>query len=90
MKGQNLFDIALQECGNVEAAFDLALENDMSVTDLLNPDSSISLPNVVKNAKVVNTYSSQGLNPASENRGVIGSAIGVNFWTIGEDFTVIK
>lgn len=91
MKGQNLHDIAVQEFGTADAAFDIAVKNDIAVTDLLNPDNSVLLPdNLSKDVKTVNYYNSQELKPASENRGVIGSAIGINFWTIEEDFSVIK
>lgn len=89
LKGQNLHDIAIQETGSAGNAFDIALRNDIAVTDLLNTEAGITLPDTInKDAKVVGYFSSQQLKPASENRGIVGSAIGINFWTIEEDFII--
>ena len=89
MKGQNLHDIAIQELGTADAAFDMAIINDISVTDLLNPEEGVIIPdNSIRDPKTANFYSTKGLNPATENRGILGSAIGINFWSIEEDFRV--
>ena len=89
LKGQNLHDIAIQELGTADAAFDIAVRNDIAVTDLLNPEEGIVIPDdSVRDPKTVNFYDTKGLKPATENRGTIGSAIGINFWTIEEDFRV--
>ena len=44
LNNQSLLDVAIQEYGTVEAAFDIAVDNEMDVTDLLVPGSQISLP----------------------------------------------
>lgn len=89
MVGQNLHDIAIQEYGTSDAAFEIAVENDMAVTDLLSPDKAVTLPEGVnKDVKTANYYKSQGLKPATENKGIVGNAIGINFWTLEEDFIV--
>jgi hypothetical protein len=91
MVGQNLHDIAIQEYGTPDAAFNIAVSNDIAVTDLLTPAKEVVLPDGVgKDIKTANYYISQGLKPATENKGVVGNAIGINFWTIEEDFSVIK
>ncbi|WP_264520397.1 hypothetical protein [Flavobacterium sp. N1994] len=42
---QSLLDIAVQECGSVFAAFDLAVANEISVTEELVPGQKIIIPN---------------------------------------------
>lgn len=89
LKGQNLHDIAIQELGTADAAFDIALSNNIAVTDLLNVCKGVNIPgDIDKKTKTVNYYDSKGLKPATENRGVVGDAVGVNFWTIEEDFKI--
>lgn len=44
--GQSLFDIAVQELGNASYAMDVALLNNISVTDALVPGSNIDLPQI--------------------------------------------
>lgn len=41
---QSLFDIALQEYGDVRTVFDLALFNDISCTDILFTGMDVELP----------------------------------------------
>lgn len=40
---QSLLDIAIQECGTIEAAFALASRNDISLTDVLTPGQAIEV-----------------------------------------------
>lgn len=42
-EGQSLFDLALQECGHVSAAFGLATDNDLSLTAILTPGQVIEV-----------------------------------------------
>lgn len=44
VNNQSLMDIAIQEYGTIEAAFDIAVANGMEVTDRLVPGSQLSLP----------------------------------------------
>lgn len=90
MVGQNLHDITIQEYGKADAAFRIAVANDMAVTDLLT-SNEITLPDdLEKDVKVANYFKSQNLKPATENKGIVGNAIGINFWTIEEDFSIIE
>lgn len=86
--GQCLHDIAIQELGSVDRVFDIAVSNNMAITDLLSPDKEIILPEVTKNKPTATYYNAKELKPATENRGKIGIAIGVNFWAIEADFIV--
>lgn len=62
--GQSIFDIALQHCGDVAAAFDIAVLNDILLTDALAAGQSLAIPAVV-NTDVVNYYKSRGIVPAT-------------------------
>lgn len=88
LKGQCLHDIAIQELGSADKAFDIAVSNDMAVTDLLSPEGGVVLPGVAKDKQTATYYNAKALKPATENRGNVGAAIGVNFWAIEADFVV--
>lgn len=59
--GQTLLDIAIRECGTIEAAWDIATANDVAITDL--PDN-VKITGVV-NSRVVKYYTSNGIIPAT-------------------------
>lgn len=62
---QSLLDIALQTSGNIEAAFDLAADNDISISEPLETDAALrSVP--VVDQKVVNRYEAVDVRPATE------------------------
>lgn len=63
-RNQSLFDIAMQHVGCTEAAIDIAILNDMSLTDDLSVDQLLEIPSV-KNKQVVNYYSVRGIFPAT-------------------------
>ena len=44
ISNQSLLDIAIQENGNLYSCFEVALVNNISITDSLNPLSSIDVP----------------------------------------------
>lgn len=62
--GQTLLDIALSECGVAEAAWDIALANDIAITD--TPDT-VSLTLLVGNKKIVAYYEANNIVPATGN-----------------------
>lgn len=76
LSGQSLFDIAIQECGSAEAVVQLALLNDISITDNLQIGQSILLPNNIENKENVQYFKSRGLNPATDiNKSLVRSGI---------------
>lgn len=62
--GQTLFDIALQECGSIDAAFEIASLNDVSISDIPASGMSLNIPEV-KNMKTVKYYKNNGIIPAT-------------------------
>ena len=87
---QNLLDMAVQIAGSMEAAFDLAVANGVSLTDTLD-DGQILDTVAAENADTVRRYSVQGIQPATaldENDIVALAQGGINFMGIEIDFIV--
>ena len=61
---QTLFDIAVQYCGDREAAFQIADINNLSLTEDLVAGSVIEVPQAI-NQRVVNYYQINGVKPAT-------------------------
>ena len=62
--GQTIFDVAIQHCGNANAAFQIAALNELSLTDDLTPGQSLQIPDVM-NIAVVKYYKLNSLIPAT-------------------------
>ncbi len=64
---QTLFDIALQVYGRPDFAFELALQNDLCLSDTVAPLSVLGLPlaNRTTNAAVADAYELNGIVPTS-------------------------
>jgi len=60
LEGQSLLDIAIQELGSAEGAFDLAVLNELSITDELEVGIELILPEVV-NTDIVSYYAKKRL-----------------------------
>jgi hypothetical protein len=43
LKHQTIIDVALQHCGNADAAFDIAALNDIEITDDIAPGTELLL-----------------------------------------------
>lgn len=93
LHNQSLFDVAIQYCGTVEAVFDLALENGLSLTQELSPGQLITIPKKDYGFQsVVSVFKNDSIQPASalseveiemiDARGGIGSMV------IGSTFIV--
>ncbi|MBR4137848.1 MAG: hypothetical protein IKU05_05495 [Bacteroidales bacterium] len=65
LNGQTLFDIALQFCGRVEAAFDIAAMNDIAVTSYMQAGAVVALPDIA-DKRIVAYYTNNGIKPATE------------------------
>lgn len=66
LEGQTLIDLAIQQCGSVEAAFQLAVENDLSVTDELSAGLELSSIDPVERP-VAQYYEAKRLKPATSD-----------------------
>jgi hypothetical protein len=62
---QTLFDIALQHCGDQEAATAIALLNGIDVTDTPETGTELLLPDIV-NRRVFKYYNDNKIKPATK------------------------
>ena len=89
---QSLFDIALQHCGIMEAAFDIAQANGISLTDDLTTGQTLTLPEPT-DTSMVQHYTTNNIQPAtaitnSEINDLLAIGEGIGFWAIEYDFVV--
>lgn len=85
-EGQTLWDIAIQESGSIEAAFELAELNGLSVTDDLIANQVLTTA-TIRDSEIVTFFSSKNRKPAS----AIGKKVrpgGIDYMQIGNDFKV--
>lgn len=91
LKYQNYFDIAVQETGITENAFEIAAANNMSVSDNILP-AIIDIPDTLnKDRNIVSRITAGRFRPAtSVTDNDIGTVPykGIGFMTIGIDFIV--
>ena len=89
---QSTLDLALQHCGSLEAAFDLALLNNVSITDDLLDGQKLDIPAALSK-DVTKYYAVHDIRPATAItteaiNEIICSGEGVEFWAIEYDFVV--
>ena len=89
---QNLIDVALEHCGTFEAAMQMALLNDISLTDDLEQGCTLLTPEVEKK-RVVTNFQSLRHAPATAITGaeiaeMTDGGEGIGFWGIEIDFIV--
>ncbi|NDW10444.1 hypothetical protein D0T56_12355 [Dysgonomonas sp. 520] len=82
---QSLIDLAIQTGGSIEAVFDLAIKNNLSITESLVVGTTIATAAVVA-SQIVNYYATRRLTPATDiTDGVTG---GIGAMGIEIDFVV--
>jgi len=66
LSGQSIFDVALMTRGIAEAAYDIAVDNSVSVTDdVVGLDLTVA-DNISANKRVVEFYSVNKISPATD------------------------
>lgn len=66
IQGQSLLDLAVQEYGTAQAVMQLALGNDLAVTDAVGAGNELVLPDSeVKNIDVAGYFSKNSILPAT-------------------------
>lgn len=86
---QSLFDLSLQVCGSIEAVFELAKVNGMSITDALAPGGVEYNADGIRDKQVVQHYANNHVIPSTaitEESKIMPE--GVEFWSIELDFKV--
>ena len=65
LNNQSLLDIAIMVSGSAEAAYNIALENGISITDDLMPGQVFQFTGTVMNKRVVDYCSANNIKPAT-------------------------
>jgi hypothetical protein len=65
--GQTLFDIAIEHCGAIESAFEIAKANNLNVTATLTNGQSLTVPTATKQSQIfiVNHFKTSPNKPAT-------------------------
>ena len=91
LNGQSLLDIAVQECGDAESAFSLAMLNGKSLSDELTNGEVLNLSEQT-DKRTVAQYRADSVFPATavtaEQYSETLEGEGVEFWGIEFDFIV--
>lgn len=82
---QTIVDIATEKAGDAGAALELALYNDLSLTEDLQTGASLNVEDV-KNSEVKNFFETALKSPATKEESETPTGIG--FMKIGVDFTI--
>ena len=85
---QSILDIAIQHLGDAQKAFDLAMLNDRSITDDIEPGDRLTIDETQRNRRMVQYYSVNALMPATALDGELQKPGGINFMGISIDFIV--
>lgn len=90
---QSLLDLAIQHTGTAENAFDLALQNNRSITDDLEAGESIEFTayGIQQNKDILSYYTTKKLQPATAISGDYSAdngLQGIDYWAIQMDFIV--
>lgn len=93
LNNQSLFDVAIRYCGTVEAIAEIAILNNLSITDDLIPGQIVQIPLTdYGNQEVINYFSTNKVDPATalteENTALIEENSGIGFWRIENNFIV--
>ncbi|MBQ6082974.1 MAG: hypothetical protein IJK92_01295 [Bacteroidales bacterium] len=64
LNGQTVFDVAIQNCGSVDAAYDIAILNNIEVTSYPESGTVLSVPDPI-DKKVVQYYQQNEIKPAT-------------------------
>ncbi|PWA05479.1 LysM domain-containing protein [Flavobacterium laiguense] len=88
---QTLQDIVIRYCGTIEALVQIAILNNISITQGLVPGQLIQIPNKdFGNQELVNYFNTNKIQPAC---GFVGNSLpdtptGIDYMIIGTDFIV--
>ena len=93
LHNQTLLDVAIRHCGTVEAVADIAILNNISITDDLIPGQLILIPlKDYGNQEIINYFSVNEIDPATafteEHAALTEGNSGIGFWEIGNNFIV--
>lgn len=87
-QGQCLVDLAIQYCGDAMGIFQIALLNNISLTEGVHPGQELSEPEIL-NKPIQNYFYERKLTPATnDDMSSTAGGGGIGFWVINNDFIV--
>lgn len=69
VSGQSICDVAIQEMGSCFKLFELALENELSLNDIMLPGRKLIIPQIEKDNDIVNHFKGQGITISTYKTG---------------------
>ena len=93
LHNQTLLDVAIRHCGTVQAVVDIAILNNISITDDLIPGQIILISSKDYGfQEVVNFFALNKIDPATalteNDEALTEGNSGIGFWEIGNNFIV--
>lgn len=90
LSGQTLLDLTVQETGDIERLFEMAVENDQPITFLPDAGSSVVVGEAETEKRSTVQLFSTTHKPASgvSDSDILPAGEGIGFWFIGNDFIV--
>ena len=92
LHNQSLLDFAIQHTGSAQNAFEIAMANNMSITDQLTAGSELVVAgSIVNDVDVKNYYQSKSLQPATDITQYEDSEEnpeGISIWILNQNFIV--
>ncbi|KAB8153430.1 hypothetical protein EZY14_009360 [Kordia sp. TARA_039_SRF] len=87
---QTLFDVSIQLTGTIENVFDFAQENSLSITDSLDINTKVVMPNKKFEQNLTKEYySKNNLKPSTDiSFDQVTDLEGIDYWIIEENFIV--
>lgn len=87
---QSILDISIQHTGSVYNAFDIAVANGLSISSLIEPGTSVIIPEVSQNNDVLNYYSTKQIQPATGLVALSSIEVkrGIGWMKVGSTFKV--
>ena len=86
LNSQNLLDIALQEYGDVKAAYDLAVSNGFNLTDDVVGKTLEVMDSAYSDVTILNFYKDKNIKPATALP--LLPPEGIGFWVVGQNLTI--
>ncbi|MBB4034898.1 hypothetical protein GGR21_000785 [Dysgonomonas hofstadii] len=84
---QSLFDIAILAGGSIESVFDIALQNDLSITGEMSAGQTIDISGIEGN-QITDYYRVKGIMPTTFSSQEIFTLSGLGYMALEENFIV--
>ncbi|MCO5230135.1 MAG: hypothetical protein M9958_03165 [Chitinophagales bacterium] len=92
LQGQSIFDVCLQNCGTIEGVFELANQNNLSITENLITGTILQTNGVLTDDDILDYYKVKNIQPATgltiEISEDITNCEGIGCWIIEDNFKV--